>query len=98
MAQSLTDKEISHIANLAHIPVTPKEIQKYKKQLEETLVYIKNLSEIDTNDTTPTTHPNRQNNVTFEDGEPNTSQLTAEEALRNAKQKKNGYFIVPRIM
>lgn len=95
---TLTEKDIIHIAALAALSVTNDEIVCYQKQLGETLQYVQNLAEIDTEKIPPTTHPNRQINVTFTDGEKNTRLLSAKDASSNAKHIHADYFIVPRIM
>lgn len=94
----LTRKDILHLAQLAKLNLSDKEIEKYQRQLEETVEYVKNLNELDTTDVSPTFQTTNLFNVGFDDGEKNSRLLSHQEAIKNAKDKKNGNFIVKRIM
>lgn len=94
----LTKEDILHIAKLANITLDDSEIEKYQKQLTETIHYVENLDELDTKDVKPTSHSTNVTNVFFEDGTKSTRTFTKEEALQNAKNTKNGQFVVKRIM
>jgi len=94
----LSEEEIIHLGKLASMTLNSKEIKRFQKQLTETLDYVKNLQELDTSQVAATDHTVEVKNVFFEDGEKNTRRLAPEEALLNAKNKKNNYFIVKRIL
>jgi len=94
----LTTDEIKHLAKLANLPLSEEEIKKYSKQLEETIEYIENLKELDTKNTPPTSHTVNLKDVFSKNGEKNRRGLTIEEATKNAKNKKNGFFMVKRIL
>ncbi|MDO8609596.1 MAG: Asp-tRNA(Asn)/Glu-tRNA(Gln) amidotransferase subunit GatC [bacterium] len=94
----LTKEDILHLAKLSRLELTEEEIQKYWSQLEETVEFVKNMDELDTKDVRPTNSVVDLKNVTYEDGAENKKELTNDEALSNAKNKKDGYFIVKRIM
>jgi len=94
----LTRKEILHLARLANLYLADEEIEKYRRQLSETVNYVKNLSELNTDNVAATNQTTNLENVTFIDGEINERQLSQEEALSGTKQKKNGYFVVKRII
>lgn len=94
----LTKDEILHLAKLANLTLTDAEIEKYSKQLTETIDYAKNLEELDTSKVKPTASSAQLENVYFEDGTKNTRGLSAEDAIKNAKEKKDKYFKVGRIM
>lgn len=87
---------VTHVAKLANLPLTPEEKKKFEKQLSETLEYVEKLNEIDTKNVEPTSQVTGLENVTRED-EARPS-LTQEEALQNAKSKHNGFFKVPAIL
>jgi len=95
---TLSKDEIIHLGKLASMSLTDEEIKRFQKQLAETLDYVKNLQELNTDKVKPTDHTVESKNVFFEDGEKNTRNLTQEEALQNAKNKKNNYFIVKRLI
>lgn len=94
----LSKEEILHLAKLANLTLTEEEMEKYSKQLTETIAYAKNLEELDTTQVKPTATSAHLQNVYFEDGTKNTRGLTQEEAIKNAKEKKDKYFKVGRIM
>lgn len=95
---SLTKEEIIHIAKLASLSLNEDEIKRFQKQLSETLDYVKNLQELDTNNVKTTDHTVDAQNVYFEDGKKNSRGLSQQEALANSKSKKNSYFVVKRIL
>jgi aspartyl-tRNA(Asn)/glutamyl-tRNA(Gln) amidotransferase subunit C len=95
---NLTAKDIHHIAKLANLTVSEDEVEKYSEQLSQTITYVENLNELNTKDIKPSSHSTNVQNVFFEDGTTNERGLTAEEATQNAQIKKNGSFVVPRIM
>jgi aspartyl-tRNA(Asn)/glutamyl-tRNA(Gln) amidotransferase subunit C len=87
--------DISHVAQLANIPLSEKEKNTFEKELTETLDYIATLNSIDTKNVEPTSQVTGLTNVLREDeAHPSLSQ---EEALQNA-QTYNGFFKVPAIL
>lgn len=94
----LTKKDILHIAELANLSLSSEEVEKYMKQLEDTITYVENLNELDTKGVEPTSHSTNVTNVYFEDGTENKRLFTQDQALVNAKKKEKGQFIVSRIM
>ncbi len=94
----LTKSDILHIAQLANLTLTEKEVEKYLSQLLDTIKYVENLSELDTKNVDPTSHSTNVTNVYFEDGTKNDRLFSQDEALKNGKNKKNGQFMVKRIM
>ena len=94
----LTKSDILHIAKLANLTLSDEEVEKYTNQLSETIKYVENLNELDTKNVAPTSHSTNATNVYFEDGKENGRLFSQDEALKNAKNKKNGQFVVKRIM
>lgn len=86
---------IDHLAKLANLPLTDEEKEKFEKQLQETLDYVDQLKEINTEGIEPTSHVTGLENVTRDDvAQPSLSQ---DEALANAKSKHNGLFRVKAV-
>lgn len=96
--QTLTEKEITHLAKLANLHLSEKEVKKYQGQLTETIDYINNLNEINTSSVDPSCSSTDQKNVFFADGEKNQRPLSQNQALANTKKKKNDYFFVKRLL
>jgi len=53
----ITKEEVKHIANLARLGLTEKEIGKYQKDLSSIFDYFKKLEKVDVSQTKPTSHP-----------------------------------------
>lgn len=86
---------VSHIAKLADLTISPNQKTKLEKQLDETLNYVEELNQVNTNDIEPTSQVTGLENVTREDiAKPSLSQ---DQALVNAKATHNGFFKVSAI-
>jgi aspartyl-tRNA(Asn)/glutamyl-tRNA(Gln) amidotransferase subunit C len=87
---------VSHVAKLANLPISPSEKEKFEKQLDETIEYVEGLNEVNTKTTEPTSQVTGLENVTRDDvSRPSLSQ---EEALSNTKSKHNGFFKVNQVL
>lgn len=96
--QALSKDEILHLAKLAKLHLSEKEMEKYQSQLGETIEYIKNLDELDTSKTVPTNSVVDLKNITFEDGKKAERTLSVKEVLSNSKKNKEQMFEVEKIM
>ncbi len=89
--------DVKKIAKLAHIPVTNDQIPQLEKELSSIITFIDTLQQLDTtsvestNQVTGLTHVVRADRVEFE------SILTPQQALLNAPQKEDNYFIVKAV-
>lgn len=92
------DKEldVEDIAHLARIKLSAAEIDSFKAQFSDILSYIDKLNKLDTSGVAPTSHILPVKNVFREDIV--SESMTPEEALKNAPQKKNNLFKVPKIV
>lgn len=88
--------DVSHIAELANLPLTSEEKEKFEKQLEETLTYIENLNKVDTKNVEPTSQVTGLENVTRDDVV--SPSLPQKDALANAKSTEKGFFKVKAIL
>ncbi|MFX0005297.1 MAG: Asp-tRNA(Asn)/Glu-tRNA(Gln) amidotransferase subunit GatC [Promethearchaeota archaeon] len=95
--KEFSKETIDHISKLALIDLSEEEKEKLSKELGDILNYFKKLDELDTSTVKPTTHPIDGLKNVFREDVPWDS-LSNEEALRNAKHKKDGYFKAPRIL
>ena len=91
-----SDLKLDHVAYLARINLTPEEKERYASQLGDVLAYIAQLNEVNIDGVEPTAHAFPVVNVWADDvPEPG---LTAGEALRNAPEKRDNMFVVPRVV
>jgi len=88
--------EVEHVALLARLKLSEKEIEKFTGQLNAILGYIEKLNELDTNNVEPTSHVIEVGNVVREDRVRDS--IPVEDALANAPDAGKGFFKVPRII
>ncbi len=93
---ALTREEVEKVAKLARLKFEENEIEKFRSDLNNILDYINKLKELDTENVPPTSHVVEMKNVFREDvvGE----SLPIEEVLKNAPEKKDRFFVVPRVI
>ncbi|MEE1885862.1 Asp-tRNA(Asn)/Glu-tRNA(Gln) amidotransferase subunit GatC [Pedobacter flavus] len=92
----IDNKVTQKIANLARIKVEDQELDSLSAELSKILTFMDKLNELDTNHVEPLVYLNSAVNCWRTD-EANTN-LTTEEALKNAPLKKGDYFAVPKII
>lgn len=93
---ALTKEEVLNVAKLARLEFSPKEIEKYQKELNDILNYIDMLDEVDVSETTGLSQVNDDVNNLREDTVKES--LSVEEALSNAPESIDGSLIVPKVM
>ena len=94
----LIDKAtVKHVAHLARLALSDKDLELYSAQLVSILSYISKLNEINTDGVTPTSHPLSTLKNVFRSDVPKPS-LETDEALKNAPAQQDGFFKVPQII
>jgi len=96
MQNKIDKDQVKQIAKLARLDLNDKEIAAFSAQLSEILEYVEKLNQLDTDNVEPLAHCLPVNNV-FGKDEPKKS-LDLEQALKNAPQRENEYFKVPKIL
>ncbi len=91
----LTKNQVRHIAKLANLSLTEKEVAKFQKQLSEILDYVEVLNELNTKKVEPTSQVTGLENVFREDK--TSPSLSQKGALSGTKSKLKGYFKVKAI-
>ncbi len=89
-------KDVEHIAELARLKFSEEELQSFTEQMNEILTYVEKLNELDTENVEPLSHPVESNNV-FREDEVKKS-VSTEEALKNAPEKDEQFFKVPKVI
>ena len=95
--KSIDEKTVKYVARLSRLDLSEKEVNLYRKQLENILDYINKLREVDTTKTPPTSHPLENLKNVFRKDAMRKS-LPVEEALGNAPKRKDDFFSVPKII
>jgi len=85
---------IEKIAKNANLKLTEKEKEEFLPQLKEILQHFSKLDDASTENLYPSFQPIKLANV-FREDIPQKC-LTQEEALKNTKHKKDGFFIGPK--
>lgn len=94
MANSITDETMEYVGILAKLELTKEEKEQAKKDMGKMLDYIDKLNELDTAGAEPMSHVFSMNNVFREDIVTNGDDR--DNILKNAPEKKEGAFKVPR--
>ncbi|MBW1636685.1 MAG: Asp-tRNA(Asn)/Glu-tRNA(Gln) amidotransferase subunit GatC [Deltaproteobacteria bacterium] len=92
----ITKDEVLHVANLARLTLSDKELEVMTGQLDTILSYVNKLEELDTGTVEPTTHVLSITNAFREDRV--TDSLSREESLANAPLHNGESFKVPKII
>lgn len=88
--------DINHLSKLANLELTGSEKTSLADQLTSTLEHVEHLQEIDTSDIEGTNEVTSLKNIWREDKV--RPSLTQKEALMNAQNTYNGFFVVPAIL
>lgn len=88
---ALTKDQVKHVAKLANLPLTEDEEVKFASQLSAILEYVETLNKVDTKGIEPTYNTSGNKNALRTDETKDS--LTQDEALVNAKNKKEGFFV-----
>ena len=88
--------DIEHVAKLARLHLTDDEKARLREQLGAILEHAAKVGEVAADDVPPTASPIPRANV-FREDVPEPS-LPADEALRNAPEREDDRFKVPRIV
>ncbi len=95
----LIKKEIQHIANLARLELTDKELATYGSQLSDVLTYyIDQLKEVNTGDAEPTAQVTGMENKMRDDKAEKWPEDEKEAALGQAPEKEGRFIKVKRIL
>ncbi|MGE5542797.1 MAG: Asp-tRNA(Asn)/Glu-tRNA(Gln) amidotransferase subunit GatC [Bacillota bacterium] len=92
---AISREEVLHVARLARLRLSEKEVAGYTRQLSRILEYINKLDGLPTEGVPPTSHVLGLENVARKDEA--RQGLSQEEALSNAPDAAGGLFKVPKI-
>jgi aspartyl-tRNA(Asn)/glutamyl-tRNA(Gln) amidotransferase subunit C len=93
---SLSAEEVRWVAQLARLELSESELALMTKQLSAIMDYVNQLKQVNTEGVEPLAHPLPVQNV-FRPDEPALS-LTALEALANAPERRDGFYVVPAVL
>ena len=96
MAKKIDETQVRHVAKLARLDLTDDEVARFSAQLSDILGYVEKLNELDTDSVEPLAHCLPMHNVFREDDV--TESLDTTLALKNAPQRFETFFKVPKIL
>ena len=92
----LTKKQVLHLSVLANIPLETDELDDHAQNISKFLEHVTRLNDLDLSKTPTTNQVTNKTNEFREDVlKPS---LTQKQALANANQSKNGYFVVDAVI
>ena len=92
----ITPDQVRHVAKLARLDLDQRNEETLSRQLATILSYVDKLNEVDTEGITATSHASALTNA-FREDQPHTH-LKRDEALRNAPEKDEASFVVPKVI
>jgi len=96
-AGEITAEEVRHVATLSRLSLDDKDVATFQGQLARILDYIAQLNEVDIEGVEPTTHTVSSLKNVFREDSLKPS-LPVEEALKNAPERHQDFFRVPRVI
>jgi aspartyl-tRNA(Asn)/glutamyl-tRNA(Gln) amidotransferase subunit C len=94
----ISKEKVKHIAKLARLALSEKEIEKYQKELSKILEYIEKLKEVDVSGIEPVFHPLKIKNVMREDVEVKKEINQIKKLIELMPEKKGGYLKVKKVL
>lgn len=88
--------DVRYVAHLARLYLTDEEADRFQGQIEQVLVYVRELGKLDVEEVEPTAHALPVNNVFRKD----ETKLCMDrgKVLANAPLERHGQFVVPKIV
>jgi len=92
----ISKEEVKHIAKLARLGLTEKEVKKMQRELSKILDYIEKLKEVGISNVKPTSHSIQVENVIRED-KSSKFKVQSSKLVELAPETKDGYLKVKSI-
>lgn len=93
---AIDKKTVQKLAHLSRLELSEKEQDKMSVDLGDILDWVEKLEEVDTNDVQPLGNVNEEPIFLRPDKADN--HFSGDEALKNAPEKDQGHFIVPKVL
>ena len=94
MKAEISKELIGHVAEIARLKLTDKEIEKFSKELKDIIDVFSKIDKVDAKNIETSLQPVELKNMLREDVEEKT--FSQEDALSLSEHKKDGYFKGPR--
>ena len=94
----ISKQEVEHIAKLARLGLTEKEIEKFQRELSKILDYIEKLKEVDVSEVEPTSHSILVENIMRIDELKKEKIEIGKKLVEMAPEKKSGFLKTKSIL
>jgi len=96
---ALNEKEVRYVAALAELRLTDDEVREFLPQIDSILEYMNKLNELNLTDVEPMAQVLARGSADFalRPDSPHRT-FSSDEALRNAPQRSDGLFKVPKVI
>jgi aspartyl-tRNA(Asn)/glutamyl-tRNA(Gln) amidotransferase subunit C len=96
----ITEKDVTYVADLANLELTPEERSRFAKELSSILEYIGRLNELDTADVPPMAQISAEKSqfASAMRGDELRPSLPHEAAMRNPPDSDGSFFKVPKVI
>ena len=94
----ISKEEVKHIAKLARLGLTEKEIRKFQKELSSILDYMEKLKKVDISKVEPTSHSIKVENIMRGDTPEEKKLETRKKLIEMAPETKEGFLKVKSIL
>ena len=92
----IDDKTLDKIASLAKLEIADSEREQLKSDMTAILDWVEKLNELDTDKTTEITQMTSEINRLRDDEQ--VRNLSNQQAMQNASEKSDGFFVVPKVI
>jgi aspartyl/glutamyl-tRNA(Asn/Gln) amidotransferase C subunit len=94
----ISKQEVQHIAKLARLGLSEKEIEKFQKELSSILDYIEKLKEVDISEVKPMSHSITSESVMRDDVGEDKQENENEKLLKSAPERKERHIKVKQVL
>jgi aspartyl-tRNA(Asn)/glutamyl-tRNA(Gln) amidotransferase subunit C len=92
----ISEEDVERVAKLARLEITESEKETFSRHLSSILTYMETLKALDTEGVEPVPTIFEQSSLFREDRAGGS--LSPNKALANAPERRDGFFVVPRII
>jgi len=85
--------DVKKVSDLAQIPLTKEELEKYQIELEKIIAFVEKLDEVDTTNVEPTNQVTGIANSFHDDTIDSSIRIQTEDSIKNANESDGSYII-----
>ena len=98
MPEPLSPQDVRHVAKLARLHLSDEQVERYRDQLSNVLLYVAKISELDVRDVEPMAHPIEITNRLDDDEVTPRTSMPLEHLIMNAPAVEDRFLAVPKVL